>query len=133
MRTYELMFVTNPRVQDDDLESMIEAAHNLIVEGGGTITRTDNWGRRKLAYPIEKQTEGKYVLVYFHGEDASAGIREVEHRMGQNDKILRYLTIRTDQELKRIYSDLTPELAAGVTGDEESEGEEQAAATEEEN
>jgi small subunit ribosomal protein S6 len=103
MRTYELMFVVDPRVSDEDVVTMIQDYKNMITAGGGgvQITGEENWGRRKLAYPIEKLTEGKYVLLYISSENGSTALPEVEHRMRQNDKILRYLTVRTDEDLKR--------------------------------
>ena len=102
MRTYELMFVVDPRVSDEDVVTMIQDYKNMITAGNGVqITGEENWGRRKLAYPIEKVTEGKYVLLYVSSEKGATPLPEVEHRMRQNDKILRYLTVRTDEDLKR--------------------------------
>jgi small subunit ribosomal protein S6 len=103
MRTYELMFVVDPRVSDEDVVTMIQDYKNMITAGGGgvQITGEENWGRRKLAYPIDKLTEGKYVLFFISSENGSTALPEVEHRMRQNDKILRYLTVRTDEAIKR--------------------------------
>jgi len=101
MRTYELMFVVDPRVSDDDVATMTQDYRNMITGGGSQITAEENWGRRKLAYPIHKLTEGKYVLFYISSEGGKTALPEVEHRMRQNDKILRYLTVRTDEALKR--------------------------------
>jgi small subunit ribosomal protein S6 len=101
MRTYELMFVVDPRVPDEDVVTMAQEYKNMITAGGSQITGEENWGRRKLAYPIDKLTEGKYVLLYVGSEVGKTALPEVEHRMRQNDKILRYLTVRTDEDLKR--------------------------------
>lgn len=101
MRTYELMFVVDPRVSDEDVVTMIQDYRNMITAGGSQITTEENWGRRKLAYPINKLTEGKYVLFFISSEGGKTALPEVEHRMRQNDKILRYLTVRTDEDLKR--------------------------------
>ena len=101
MRTYELMFVVDPRVADEDVVAMTSEYKNMITAGGSTITSEENWGRRKLAYPIEKLGEGKYVLLNISSEGGATRLPEVEHRMRQNDKILRYLTVRTDEDLKR--------------------------------
>ncbi|HEY9422675.1 MAG TPA: 30S ribosomal protein S6 [Thermoanaerobaculia bacterium] len=102
MRTYELMFVVDPRVSDEDVVTMIHDYRNMITAGSGVeITGEENWGRRKLAYPIEKLTEGKYVLFFISSENGTTPLPEVEHRMRQNDKILRYLTVRTDEAVKR--------------------------------
>ena len=101
MRTYELMFVVDPRVADEDVVTMTQEYKNMITAGGAQITGEENWGRRKLAYPIDKLNEGKYVLLYVGSEGGKTALPEVEHRMRQNDKILRYLTVRTDEDLKR--------------------------------
>lgn len=119
MRTYELMYIVDPRVSDEELASLNDAVKNLATDGGTTVTREESWGRRRLAYPIDKQTEGKYMLLYLHAEGAFHGAGELEKRLEQNDKILRYLTVRTDEDLKRAHGTVTPELAAGLTGDEE--------------
>jgi small subunit ribosomal protein S6 len=101
MRTYELMFVVDPRVADEEVVTMTQDYKNMITAGGSQITGEENWGRRKLAYPINKVNEGKYVLLYISSENGKTALPEVEHRMRQNDRILRYLTVRTDEELKR--------------------------------
>lgn len=101
MRTYELMFVVDPRVADEDVVTMTNDYKTMITNAGSQITSEENWGRRKLAYPIEKLNEGKYVLLYVSSETGKTALPEVEHRMRQNDKILRYLTVRTDEDLKR--------------------------------
>jgi small subunit ribosomal protein S6 len=101
MRTYELMFVVDPRVSDEDVVTMTQDYKNMITAGGSQITGEESWGRRKLAYPINKVNEGKYVLLYIGSETGKTALPEVEHRMRQNDRILRYLTVRTDEDLKR--------------------------------
>ncbi|HEY2293216.1 MAG TPA: 30S ribosomal protein S6 [Thermoanaerobaculia bacterium] len=101
MRTYELMFVVDPRVADEEVVTMTQDYKNMITAGGSQITGEENWGRRKLAYSINKVNEGKYVLLYISSEKGKTALPEVEHRMRQNDRILRYLTVRTDEDLKR--------------------------------
>ena len=113
MRTYELMFVVDPRVSDEDVVAMTNDYKNMIAAGGSQITGEENWGRRKLAYPINKLNEGKYVLLYIGSETGKSSLPEVEHRMRQNDKILRYLTVRTDEDLKRAAR---RQPAAGARG-----------------
>jgi len=108
MRTYELMFVVDPRVSDEEVVAMTHDYHQMIVGGGSEITKEESWGRRKLAYPIEKLTEGKYVVFYISSQGGKTSLPEVEHRMRQNDKILRYLTVRTDLDIKRAGSRIAP-------------------------
>lgn len=101
MRTYELVFIVDPRVSDEDVVTLIQEYKQMISAGGSEISTEENWGRRKLAYPIEKLTEGKYVFLGITSQNGKTSLPEVEHRMRQNDKILRYLTVRTDEDLKR--------------------------------
>jgi ribosomal protein S6 len=102
MRTYELVVVYDPRVGDDEVISLTGDAKKILTAPGGvTITKTDVWGRRRLAYPIHKLTEGKFAVVYFAVDNGRAPIPELERRLLQNDKVLRFLTTRTDEGLKR--------------------------------
>jgi small subunit ribosomal protein S6 len=123
MRTYELVFIVDPRVSDEDVVTLTQEYKQMITAGGGSeISLEENWGRRKLAYPINKLNEGKYVLLYIGSETGRTSLPEVEHRMRQNDKILRYLTVRTDEDLKRAAR---RQPAGGAAG---AEAERQAAA-----
>ena len=101
MRTYELVFVVDPRVSDEDVVAMTQEYKQMITAGGSQISKEESWGRRKLAYPIAKLNEGKYVMLGIESEGGKNSLPAVEHRMRQNDKILRYLTVRTDEDLKR--------------------------------
>jgi small subunit ribosomal protein S6 len=124
MRTYELMFVVDPRVADEDVVTMTNDYKNMITAAGSQITSEENWGRRKLAFPIEKLNEGKYVLLYVSSETGTTALPAVEHRMRQNDKILRYLTIRTDEDLKRAARKhpVAPGTSPSGAGDERDAG-----------
>ena len=104
MRTYELVFVVDPRVSDEDVVAMTQEYKQMISAGGSQVTKEESWGRRKLAYSIAKLNEGKYVLLCIESEGGKSSLPAVEHRMRQNDKILRYLTVRTDEDLKRAAS-----------------------------
>jgi small subunit ribosomal protein S6 len=96
------MFVVDPRVSDEEVVTMTQDYKTMLTAGNSAeITGEENWGRRKLAYTIDKLNEGKYVLFYVSSETGKTALPEVEHRMRQNDKILRYLTVRTDEDLKR--------------------------------
>ncbi|HKV09908.1 MAG TPA: 30S ribosomal protein S6 [Thermoanaerobaculia bacterium] len=130
MRTYELMFVADPRVSDEDVVTMANEYRNMITASGAQITSEENWGRRKLAYPIEKLTEGKYFLFFISSENGKTSLPEVEHRMRQNDKILRYLTVRTDEDLKRAAR--RPQRPAGSAASSDVPGADEGALDEEE-
>ncbi len=97
MRTYELMFIIDPRVSDEDAEKMVGDYRKMIEDGGGTVVKHEDWGKRRLAYPINKLSDGRYELFYVSTEEKTP-LPEVERRMGQNEQILRSLTVRTDLE-----------------------------------
>ena len=99
MRTYEIMFISAPTTTDDDLSKLTSQLENVIGEKGGKITKIDNWGRRKLAYRINKFDEGIYTLLFIEGTGQE--ISEVERRLRVTDFVIRHLSIRTDEDLKR--------------------------------
>ncbi len=111
MRVYELIFVVDPRVSDEDVVALTEEVKQLIEAGGGQVPRTESWGRRKLGYAIQKLTEGKYVLMYITAEPGKNPLPDTEHRLNQNEKVLRYLTVRTDrpQDAEPLPEPETPE------------------------
>lgn len=101
MRTYELVIVADPRLTDEEMVAMTEDYKKMITSGGAEVTKEESWGRRKLAYPIAKLNEARYVLLGV-STDGKSPLPEVELRLRQNDKVLRYLTVRTDRNGKPI-------------------------------
>jgi small subunit ribosomal protein S6 len=99
LRTYEVAFIAAPNTAEDELSKLNSLIEQIITDRGGKITKVDNWGRRKLAYRIGKFDEGVYTFVYFEG--AGKEIAEVERRLRVTDFVIRYLTVRTDEALKR--------------------------------
>ncbi len=99
MRTYEVAFIAAPNTADDDLSKLNSQIEHIVAERGGKITKVDNWGRRKLAYRIGKFDEGIYTFVYIEG--VGQEIAEVERRLRVTDFVIRHLTVRTDEDLKR--------------------------------
>lgn len=97
-RTYEVMYIVDPSATNEKVAELNDAVGKLIEDQGGTIVRLDDIGRRNLAYPIEKKTEGYYVL--FEIEGSGQEILELERRMRVNDLVLRYMTVRVDEERK---------------------------------
>lgn len=99
MRTYEVVFISAPNVADDDLAKLTSLIEHIVTDKGGKVTKVDSWGRRKLAYRIGKFDEGVYTFV--HVEGTGGEIAEVERRLRVTDFVMRHLTVRTDDELKR--------------------------------
>jgi small subunit ribosomal protein S6 len=97
-RVYEVMYIAQPDTADDDIAKLNEAITNLVEKQGGTVEVVEGWGRRKLAYPINKKTEGYYQLLEIAGSGQE--IAELERRFRVNDLIMRYMTVRVDEDRK---------------------------------
>jgi small subunit ribosomal protein S6 len=95
-RTYELVYVASPDATDEqvaDLHTQVEA---IVKRMGGQIEKTDNWGRRKLAYEIGRHKEGTYVLEVIKGDGDL--MKEIDRRLRVTDLVIRHLTVRVDEE-----------------------------------
>src|SRR5688500_15902929 len=93
------MYIVDPETTADRIEKLNEAVGQLVEKQGGTVVRLDDIGIRTLAYPINKRTEGHYVL--FEIDGTGQEIMELERRMRVNDMIMRYITIRVDEDRKK--------------------------------
>jgi small subunit ribosomal protein S6 len=100
MRNYEIMFIVDPNVPEDEIEKINSQVESVVTDAGGNIAQVEMMGRRRLAYEINRSREGFYVLltVVANGEI----IKEVERRFRVMDSVLRYLTVRTDDESKKL-------------------------------
>lgn len=92
------MYIADPATDDATIGQLNTEIESLIKTEGGTVINTDDMGRRPLAYRINKHTEGYYYL--FEIEGSGKEIAELERRLRVNDKIVRYLTVRVDEERK---------------------------------
>jgi small subunit ribosomal protein S6 len=97
-RTYEVMYIVDPETPGEKITQLNEAVGKLIEKEGGNVVRLDDIGLRNLAYPIQKKNEGHYVL--FEIEGSGQEIAELERRMRVNDMIMRYMTVRVDEDRK---------------------------------
>ena len=96
MNKYELALVVNAKIEDEAREAVLQAAKDLIARFGGVITNVDDQGKKKLAYEIQKTTDGFYYFIQF---DAEATVpNEIEQRVRIMDNVLRYLCVRVDEE-----------------------------------
>ncbi len=93
------MYIVDPETTPDRIEKLNEAVGKLIEKEGGIVVRLDDVGIRTLAYPISKKTEGHYVL--FEIEGTGQEIAELERRMRVNDMIIRFVTVRVDEDRKK--------------------------------
>jgi small subunit ribosomal protein S6 len=99
MRVYEILFIVAPNVEEGDIETLITQMSDVLKNQGAQVARVDRMGRRRLAYPIQKFNDGHYVVLTVEGTGSE--IAEVERRMRVADPIIRYLTVRIDEDLKR--------------------------------
>lgn len=97
-RVYEVMYIADPTSDDDAIRSINEEIEGLVEGNGGKIVKTDDMGLRQLAYKIKQFTQGYYYL--FEIEGSGGEIAELERRMRVNDRIVRYITVRVDEERK---------------------------------
>ena len=92
MNKYEAMYIVTPEMEDEAIKGVIEKFSGIITANGGEIEKTDEWGRKKLAYPIDYKTEGYYVLVNFAA--APELPRELERNFRNDESILRDMGVR---------------------------------------
>lgn len=96
MRDYELLYIIKPEVAEEDVDAVVEKFNDVLTKEGATIAKTDKWGKRKLAYEIDKKyRDGYYVLVTFNGD--SAAVDECDRLMKIDDRILRQLTTKISE------------------------------------
>ena len=98
-RVYEVIFIVDPDTQEEEMTRLTTNLSGIITDQGGTITRNEVLGRRQLAYRIGRKNEGVYVL--FEVEGTGSEIAELERRMRVNDAIMRYMTVRVDEDRQR--------------------------------
>jgi small subunit ribosomal protein S6 len=100
MRIYEELFIVRPDATEEEVDPLIEQLKNVITHAGGTIEKTDKWGVRRLAYRVLKYNEGQYILLQFSAQPET--VKEIERRLRVADLVLKFLTVRIDEKLKRI-------------------------------
>lgn len=99
-RTYEEFFIVEPDTPEEQIDAYIEQIKGIVAAAGGSIDKVEKWGKRKLAYKINKFTEGYYVLIQF--TSSPEPVKEIEHRMRVTDMVMRWVTVRIDEKLKKL-------------------------------
>jgi len=100
MPNYEIMFIVNPNVAEEEIDKINGQIENIITSGGGKVEKIEKMGKRRLAYEVEKQREGYYVL--FTTNANGDILKECERRLRVMDAIIKYITVRTDEEGRRL-------------------------------
>src|SRR5512139_4075890 len=101
MRIYEELFIVRADAPEEEIDAYIEQVKGIITSHQGTVDKVDKWGVRKLAYRLQKKSEGFYVLIQF-STTANDCVAEIERRMRVTDLVLKWITVRIDEKLKKL-------------------------------
>jgi small subunit ribosomal protein S6 len=99
-RTYEVMYIVRPDVEEADLDKLIEGFEKNVTDGGGEVKSTEKMGRRRLAYTVRKFNDGIYVLMTILAGGNLVG--EIERRLRVSEQVIKFITVRMDEEEKRL-------------------------------
>jgi small subunit ribosomal protein S6 len=98
-RTYEIIFIADPNLSEPDVEALSTTVKGFVEKEGGKIEKSENWGKKRLAYEVRRHREGYYVLLTVVG--SAALVKEVERRIRVTDGIIRHISVRVDQEIAK--------------------------------
>jgi len=99
-RTYELMFIVRPDMAEEDQDKLISTLQSAVTSSGGTVKTVEKWGKRRLAYTVRKFHDGIYILLIVEG--GGGLIHELERRLRVTEPVIKFLTVRVDEEQKRL-------------------------------
>ena len=99
-RTYELMFIVRPDMTDEDLDKLVSTLGTAVTTSNGTVKSVEKMGKRRLAYTVRKFHEGVYVLLTVEG--GGTVMHELERRLRVTEPVIKFLTVRIDEEQKRL-------------------------------
>ena len=99
-RLYEVMFIVRPDVADEDVDKLVTGFSTTVTSGGGAVKSVEKMGRRKLAYMVRKFNDGNYVLLTIEAD--GAGVLELERRLRVTEQVIKFITVRIDEEEKRL-------------------------------
>jgi small subunit ribosomal protein S6 len=98
MKKYEVMYIINASVEDDKRKALVDSVSKIVTDNGGKITKTDEWGMRDFAYPIDDMTKGYYVVSAFEADNAC--VKEFDRLMHINSSIVRFMITRDEAPAK---------------------------------
>jgi small subunit ribosomal protein S6 len=101
VRRYETIFITDPNLPDEDVTGLVNGLNKAITENRGEPVKTEDWGCKKLAYVVRKHAEGRYVRLEYEASDGDL-TQEVERRLRMTEPVLKFMTIRIDNDQKRL-------------------------------
>jgi small subunit ribosomal protein S6 len=96
MLQYETIFMTDPNLTEEETDAIAALVESIVTSSGGKVLKTEKWGKRRLAYPVDHREEGIYTLLLL--ECPPDQVKEIDRRYRMNDRILRHLTVRMEDE-----------------------------------
>jgi small subunit ribosomal protein S6 len=99
-RTYELMFIVRPDMTEEDQDKLISTLETAVTSSGGQVKNVEKMGKRRLAYTVRKFHDGLYILLTFEGSGGL--VHELERRLRVNEPVIKFLSVRIDEEQKRL-------------------------------
>ena len=99
-RQYDLIFIVRPDTPEPDVDKLISTLEHAATEKGAKIEKTEKWGRKRMAYRVQRLREGFYVYMVVRSSNGEV-VKELERRLKVSDPVIKYLTVRLDEELKR--------------------------------
>jgi len=99
-RLYDLIFICQPATPEEEIDKLVATLQQTATERGGTVEKTEKWGTRRLAYRVAKNREGYYVYLVLRSTHGDM-VKELERRLKVSDVVIKFQTIRLDEELKR--------------------------------
>jgi small subunit ribosomal protein S6 len=99
-RQYDLIFIARPDTPESEIDKIIATLEHAAAEKGAKIEKTEKWGRKRMAYRVQRLREGYYVFMVVHSSQGEV-VKELERRLKVSDAVIKYLTVRLDEELKR--------------------------------
>lgn len=124
MAKYEMMFITRPDIPEEELDKLIAQMEGVISNMGGKIEKVEKMGRRRLAYRIQKQRDGFYLLFVYEGTGDT--VREFERRLKVSDAVIKYMSVRADERVKPAEEPAKPAAEAAAPAGSGSPAGEQA-------
>ena len=100
MRHYEIMFIVNPNAEEEEIDKINTQVEGIVTSGGGTVDKVEKMGKRRLAYEVDRHREGYYVLFVITANGDI--VKECERRLRVMDAVIKYITVRTDEEVRRL-------------------------------
>ena len=127
MRTYEALYICTPEMEEGDIQTVSQEVEGLVTSNGGSIVRSEIWGRRKLAYMVKKHSDGNYILLRF--QSPPEFIEKLEQWFRLSDSVFRFLVVHFDDHMLRIEveqarrkeEDLLASAAAAARGDDDDD------------